>query len=206
VKGRIWLILGVIVGVAVAAGHLPYLAGAGRSLSDTAERLVGSGGSHLIRALAFTGASRRVTLGLTGVVAALVPGVSALLLVVAARGALHVRILVGLLVLALGLAGYAYLPHGTATGALVLALVIAGLAVALTGPLVAAPLCALAGLIGGEFLPTLVRSSAVVTQRSVDDLHIAIFNQPGTPTALQLVVLVIAALPFAAAARLVLWR
>jgi len=205
-KGRVWLILGTVVGVAVAAGHLPYLGGAGRSLADTAQRLVGSGAGHVIRGLAATGAPRRVVLGLTGVVAAVVPGVTALLLVVAARGSLRVRAIVGLLVVALGAASYVYQPHGKATGALVLALVIAALAVSLTGPLVAAPLCALAGLIGGEFLPSLLRSSQVVTQRSVDDLHVAIFNHPGTPTVLQLVVLVIAAIPFAVAARLVLWR
>jgi hypothetical protein len=42
VKGRLWLIIGALVGVAVAAGRLPCSAGAGRSLSDTVERLVGS--------------------------------------------------------------------------------------------------------------------------------------------------------------------
>ena len=39
-RGQVWLIVGVLAGVAIAIGHLPYLAGAGRSLADTAERLV----------------------------------------------------------------------------------------------------------------------------------------------------------------------
>lgn len=205
-KGRFWLVAGAIVGIAVAAGHLPYLAGAGRSLADTAERLVGSGADRLIRATASTGAPRRVVLGLTGVIAAILPGVTALLLIVAARSSLRLRAIIGLLIVALGAASYVYQPHGQATGVLLLALAIAGLAVALTGPLVAAPLAALAGIIGGEFLPALLRSSQVVTQRSVNDLHQAVYNHPGTPTALRLLVLVIAAVPFAAATRLVLWR
>jgi len=205
-KGRVWLILGAVVGVAVAAGHLPYLAGAGRSMADTSERLIGSGASHLVRAVASTGAPRRAILGLAGVLAALLPGITALLLVVAARGSLRLRTLIALLIVALGAASYVYQPHGTATGVLLLALAVAGLAVVLTGPLVAAPLTALAGLIAGEFLPALLRSRQVVTQRSVNDLHVAIFNHPGTPTVLQLVVLVIAAIPFAFALRLVLWR
>jgi hypothetical protein len=140
------------------------------------------------------------------VLAALLPGITALLLVVAARGSLRLRTLIALLIVALGAASYVYQPHGTATGVLLLALAVAGLAVVLTGPLVAAPLTALAGLIAGEFLPALLRSRQVVTQRSVNDLHVAIFNHPGTPTVLQLVVLVIAAIPFAFALRLVLWR
>jgi hypothetical protein len=206
VKGRFWLIAGAIVGVAVAAGHLPYLAGAGRSLAAAAERLVGSGADRLIRAVASTGAPERVVLGLSGVVAALLPGVTALLLIVAARSTLRVRALVGLLVVALGAATYVYQPNGKATGALLLALAVAAIAVTLTGPLVAAPLAAMAGLIGGEFLPALARSGQTLTQRSVNDLHQALYGHPGTPTALRLAALVIAAIPFAAGARLILWR
>lgn len=59
-RGRIWLILGAVLGVVVAAGHLPYLAGAGRSFADTVERLVGSGAGDVIRGVALTGAPRRV--------------------------------------------------------------------------------------------------------------------------------------------------
>ena len=205
-KGRIWLIAGALLGIAVAAGHVPYLAGAGRSLADTAERLVGSGADRLVRAAASTGAPRRVVLGIGGVIAAVLPGITALLLIVAARSALVLRAVVALLIAALGAASYFYQPNGKATGALVLALAVAAIAVALTGPLVVAPLAALAGLIGGEFLPALLRSSQVVTQRSVNDLHQAIYDHPGTPNALRVAVLVVAAIPFAAAARLVLWK
>jgi hypothetical protein len=71
---------------------------------------------------------------------------------------------------------------------------------------VAAPLAALAGLIAGEFLPGLLQSSRVVTQGSVNDLHQAVFGRPGTPVLLQVGVLLIALVPFAAAARLAFWR
>ena len=76
----------------------------------------------------------------------------------------------------------------------------------MTGPLVAAPLTATAGLIGGEFLPGLVTSDRTVTQASVNDLHLAIFNHPGTPKALQVAVLALAAIPFAVAVRLIFRR
>jgi hypothetical protein len=202
-RGQVWLIVGVLVGVAIAIGHLDYLAGAARTLADTAERLVGSGATHLIHRLAATGAPRRAVLGLTAAIAVLVPGLTALLLIVAARGSLRLRAVIGLLVLALGAASYLYHPGGEATGVLFLVLVVAGIAVAFTGPLIAAPLAALAGLIAGEFLPGLVQSSRVVTQGSVSDLHQAIFGHPGTPVLLQIAVLLLALVPFAAAARLV---
>ena len=205
-RGRVWLIIGVLAGIAIAIGHLDYLAGAARTLADTVERLVGSGASWLIQRLAATGASHRLVLGFAAAVAVLIPGLTALLLIAAARGSLRLRAVIGLLVLALGAASYLYRPGGQATGALILVLVVATLAVVFTGPLVVAPLAALAGLIAGEFLPGLVQSNRVVTQRSVTELHQAIFADPGTPTLLRLAVLVLALIPFAAAARLVFWR
>jgi hypothetical protein len=206
VKGRWWLVVGAAIGIAVAAGHLPYLAGAARSLTNTAEKLVDSGAKSLIRASASEGAPRRVTLGLSGLIAALLPGVTALLLVIAARGSLRLRALVALLVVALGAASFFYQPHGEAAGVLILALVVAALAVALTGPLVAAPLAGAAALIGAEFLPELVTSSNAVSNVAINDVHIAIFNHPGTPFALRVAMLIVAAVPFAAAARLIVAR
>lgn len=206
-RGRAWLILGVAAGIAIAAGHLPYLAGAGRSLAATAERLVQSGANHLVSAAAKRGASRRVVLGFGSLIAVILPGITALLLVVAARATLRIRAIIAILIVALGAASYAYQPHGSATGVLVLALAVAGLAVALTGPFVAAPLALGAGLIGGEYLPTLFTNGGrAATQASVNAMHVALFNRPGTPTALQAVLLIVAALPFALAARLVLFR
>jgi hypothetical protein len=206
VRGRIWLIAGAVAGVAIAAGHLPFIAGAARSLAETAERLVSSGANRIIRGAANAGAPRRVVLGFGGVIAILIPGLTALLLIVAARGSLRLRSIIALLVVALGAASYVYQPRGKATGVLLLALVIGGLAVALTGPLVAAPLALLAGLIAAEFLPRLVQSGARVTQASVNALHQAIFGRPGNPAALQIAVLVVAAVPFLFAARLVIRR
>jgi hypothetical protein len=145
-------------------------------------------------------------LGFGGLIAILIPGLTALLLIVAARGSLRLRSIIALLVVALGAASYVYQPRGKATGVLLLALVIGGLAVALTGPLVAAPLALLAGLIAAEFLPRLVQSGARVTQASVNALHQAIFGRPGNPAALQIAVLVVAAVPFLFAARLVIRR
>ncbi len=84
VKGRLWLIIGTLVGVAVAAGRLPYLAGAGRSLSGTAEKLVGSGAGRLTSYGSTAGASTRVVLGLSAILAATLPGLTALALVAAA--------------------------------------------------------------------------------------------------------------------------
>ena len=152
-KGRVWLILGVLAGIAVAAGRLPYLAGAGRSLAATTERLVLSGANRIVSGAARHGAPRRAVLGIGGVLAVLVPGITALLLIEAARVSLRIRTLISLLIVAVGAASYVYQPHGAATGVLLLALAVAGLAVALTGPVVAFPLSLLAGLIGASFLP-----------------------------------------------------
>jgi len=203
VRGRVWLVVGVIVGIAVAAGRLPYLAGAGRSLAATSERLVLSGANRLIRAAAGRGAPRRVVLGVGGVLAVLVPGITSLLLIVAAKVSLRIRTIISILIVAVGAASYVYQPHGQATGVLLLAVAVAGLAVALTGPLVAFPLALLAGLIGASFLPTLFARHFAATQSGVNALHLAIYNRPGNPLALQIVLLIVALLPFAWAAKLV---
>ena len=152
-KGRMWLLVGIAVGVAVGVGKLAYFAGAARSLSDTAQRIVGSGGHTLVRSAASHGASLRLIDGVTALLAVLVPGVTALLLIFAARTTLHLRALVALVMAALGVAAFFYLPHGVAAGVAVLAFAAAGIAVVATGPLVAAPLAALAALIATGFLP-----------------------------------------------------
>jgi len=203
VKGRVWLILGVLAGIAVAAGRLPYLAGAGRSLAATTERLVLSGANRIVSGAARHGAPRRAVLGIGGVLAVLVPGITALLLIEAARVSLRIRTLISLLIVAVGAASYVYQPHGAATGVLLLALAVAGLAVALTGPVVAFPLSLLAGLIGASFLPTLFARHFAATQNGVDALHVAIYDRPGHPLALQIALLVAALLPFAWATKLV---
>ena len=201
--GRVWLVVGVIAGIAVAAGRLPYLAGAGRSLAATAERLVLSGADRIISGAADHGAPKRVVLGVAGVLAVLVPGVTALLLIVAARVSLRVRTLIAILIVAVGAASYAYQPHGPAGGVLVLALIVAGLAVALTGPLVAFPLALTAGLVGAAYVPTLFSKHFAATQDAVNALHEAIYNRPGQPLALQVILLIAALLPMAWAVRLV---
>ena len=205
-RGRIWLIGGAVLGIAIAAGRLPYLAGAGRSLADTLQRLVASGANRLVHDVASHGAPRRLVIGLGGLVAVLGPGIAALLLVIAARSSLRLRAVIAVLIVALGASSYVYQGHGKATGVLLLALAIAGLAVSLTGPLVAAPLALMAGLVAGEYLPALVLKHRGVTQAAVNAVHVAIFDRPGTPTPLQILLLIAAAVPFAFAARLVLRR
>jgi hypothetical protein len=205
-KGRAWMIIGAVAGVAVAAGHLPYLAGAARSLSDTALHLVGHLGGDLISDVATHGGSQRLVVALTVVVGVVLPGVTALLLVLAARGTLRLRAIVGLAVVALSALSYVYQPKGIATGELVLALAVAGLAVVLTGPLVVAPLTGLAGLVGAEFLPQILSSRPTLAAGNVAAFHLAVTNRVGAPFAWQLILLIIAAAPFAFALRLLLRR
>lgn len=202
-RGRVWLVFGVIAGIAIAAGRLPYLAGAGRSLSATAERLVLSGANRIIAGAATHGAPKRVVLGIGGVVAVLVPGVTALLMIVAAKASLRIRTIIAILIVAVGATSYVYQPHGEASGVLVLALIVAGLAVALTGPVVAFPLALGAGLIGASYLPTLFSKHFAATQSGVNALHTAIYNRPGQPLGLQVVLLIVALAPLAWAAKLV---
>jgi len=202
-KGRVWLLAGIAVGVAVGVGKLAYFAGAATSLSDTAQRIVGSGGHTLVRSAVGHGASLRTLNAVTAVVAVLVPGVTALLLIYAARATLHLRAVVALVMAGLGVAAFFYLPHGVAAGAAVLAFVAAGMAVAATGPLVAAPLAALAALIATEFLPRILATHSTLPNVPVAALNQAIFAGAGSPVWLRVVVLVLAALPFGLAARLV---
>jgi len=202
-KGRIWLLLGIAVGIAVGVGKLAYFAGAATSLSDTAERIVGTGGRTLVHAAASHGASLRVVNGITAVLTVLVPGVTALLLMYAARGTLRLRAVTSVLVAALGVAAFFYLPHGVAAGVAVLAFAAAGIALVATGPLVAAPLAALAALIATAFLPRILASHSTLPNVPVNALHEALFAAPGSPLWLRAVVLTLAALPFALAARVV---
>lgn len=199
-----WLILGIAAGVALGVGKVPYLAGAAGSLSDTAERVVGTAGLTLIHDAARQGASERAVLGLQELLAVLVPGVTSLLLMLAARGTLVLRRIVAVLLAALGVGSYFYLPHGPATGVALLAIAVAGVAIVATGPLVVAPLAAIAALIGVTFLPRLIATSSTVPTAPVSGLHEALFQSAGSPLWLGVAVLVIAALPFAFAARLVL--
>jgi hypothetical protein len=184
-------------------GKLPYFAGAATSLSETALRVVGTGGLTIVHDAARHGASRRVVDGVTAVLSVIVPGVTALLLVYAARTTLHLRTVIAVLVAALGVAAFIYLPHGTALGVAALAFAAAGIAVVATGPLVAAPLAALAALIATAFLPKLLASHSTLPNVPVSALHEALFASAGSPAWLQVAVLVIAAVPFALAARLI---
>lgn len=203
-KGRIWLIVGVAAGIAIGVGKLAYFAGAATSLSDTALRVVGTGGLTLIHSAARHGASKRVVEGTAAVVAVLVPGVTAVLLIFAARCTLRIRAVIGLLLAALGIASFFYLPHGEAAGVAVLALLAAGLAVTATGPLVAAPLAGIAALIATAYLPRLFAANSTLPNLPVNALHQALFANPGSPVWLRVVVLVLGAVPFGFAARLVL--
>jgi hypothetical protein len=204
VKGKIWLVVGAIAGIAIGIGKLPYLAGAAGSLSDTSLRVVGTAELSIIHSAAHHGASMRVVEGLAAVLAVLLPGLTAVILIYVARGTLRLRWLISLLMLGLGIAAFVYLPHGLASGVAVLAFVAAGIALVATGPLVAAPLSALAGLIGTEFLPRLLAAHSTLPNAPVLELHKAIFNSVGSPLWLRIVVLVLAAVPFVWAARLVL--
>jgi hypothetical protein len=203
--GRKWLLIGAVLGVAVGLGHVPYLAGAARSLADTALSLVASGGQHVINAIATTGAPRRVVLGIAAFVAVVAPGFTAFLLVAGARGTLRVRAIVALLLAILGVCSFFYHPAGVASGVVTLALVVAAIAVAASGPLVAAPLAGVAALIGTVFVPRLV-THASVERRAVEDMHRALFGSAGDPLALRWALVVVAVIPFALALRLVLRR
>jgi hypothetical protein len=204
VKGKIWLIVGVVVGIAIGIGKLPYLAGAAGSLSDTAQRIVGSVQLTIIHSAAKHGASYRVVEGLAGLFAILVPGITAVVLMYAARGTLRLRSVIAVLVLALGASSFVYLPHGQASGVLLLALFVAGIALVATGPLVAAPLAAVSALIGTAFLPRLLDTKSKLPNQPVVELHQAIYGSAASPTWLRVVVLIVAIIPFAWAGRLVL--
>lgn len=196
------MFVGAIVGVAVALGRVPYLAGAGRSLAAAAEHVVLSAMQWLEKGAANRGAPQRVVLGVGGLLTVLVPGVTALLFVLAARATLRLRAVVAVVITAVGAASYVYEPHGNATGVLFLALALAGAAVTLSGPFVVAPLCLGAGLIAASFVPTLFDHRPEATRSAVEALHEAIWGAPGDPVGLQVALLVVALVPMAYAVKL----
>lgn len=203
-RAKVWLVFGIVIGVAVGIGRIDYFAGAAGSLSDTALRLVASAGHRIVVAAASHGAPQRAVDGITAALAVLVPGTAALLLIVAARGSVRLKGPVALLLVGLGIAAFFYLPHGDAIGVAVLAFVAAVVVVVATGPLLAAPLAALAAVIGTAYLPRLLANHSTVPDAPVSALHRAIFATPGTPLWLRIAVLVVAVLPFGAALRLAL--
>jgi hypothetical protein len=201
-KGRIWLVIGVALGIAVGIGKLAYLSGAAESLTDTALRIVGTADHSIVHSAAQHGASRRVVDGIAALLSVLLPGITALLLMIAARGTLRLRSVIAVLILALGIAAFVYLPAGPATGVALLALAVAAIAVVATGPLVAAPLAAVAALIGTDFLPRILSINSSIPGHPVSTLHYSLFASDGSPLWLRIALIVIAAIPFAVAARI----
>ena len=209
-KGKFWLLVGVAIGVFIWVAKVPYLAGAGQSFATTLEKVV----SSVAHWIASTGpsvstksgsynTSPRIVDGFSGLGSALLPGITAVILIFAAKSVRRIRWVVAILLAALGVASFSYFSHGSAMGVLILALVVAFLSVTMAGPLVVTPLCALAALIACEYLPQLFNSKAL-TNGPVDLIHTAFWSSPGQPSWLQLVVFVVACAPFALAGRLVL--
>jgi len=198
VRLRLWMLVGIAVGLAVGIGHLPYLAGAPGSLAQISVRMVERAGHRLVGAAALHGASERVVRGLAATVALVAPGVAALALVGAARGVLVVRRLVAVMLLALAAAAFFALPTGAAVGVAGLALGAAAIAVVASGPLLVAPLVAVATVVGTGFLPRIL-STANALAGPVGELHLALSNSVGAPLWLRAIGLIVATVPFVAA-------
>jgi hypothetical protein len=198
--GRLWLVIGGAVGVAAGLGKVPYVTGAAFALAATGLRIVQTAGLTVVHDLADHGAPRRAVLGVAAVVALVVPGITAWALVVAARTVLRLRAVVALAVVAIGVASAVYVPAGDAAGVVALAVVLGGIAVLATGPLLAAPLAAVAGLLAAVYLPALLDGHRLPTG-TVDDLHLALVGSAGHPTWAQVLALVVAIVPFVAAVR-----
>jgi hypothetical protein len=73
------------------------------------------------------------------------------------------------------------------------------------GPLVAAPLAALAGLIGAAYLPRLI-AHARIERGAIEAMHQAIYGRPGDPLVVRIILVVVAVVPFALALRYVVRR
>src|SRR5579875_2449152 len=111
-RARFWLILGVALGIALGVGKLPYFRGAAGSLTSTALRLVATGGLTLVHDVAKLGAPRRLVQGLSAGLGVLLPGMTALLLVMAGRATLGVRRLTTALLAGFAIGAFFYLPAG----------------------------------------------------------------------------------------------
>ena len=109
-----------------------------------------------------------------------------------------------LLVAGLGVAAFFYLPHGIAIGVAVLAIRRGrdrGVGERARSSPRLSP--ALAALIATAYLPRIVESHSTFANVPVGLLHEAFFSNVASPFWLRVVVLAVAALPFALAARLI---
>ena len=173
-KGRIWLIVGVVVGVAIGIGKLPYFDGAATSLCDTAlaSRRHRGLDAHPRRCQPrrATPSHRRARGGTCDSR----PGCDGTSTHRRRGATLRLREVIAVLLAALGIASFFYLPGGTAVGVALFALLAAGLVVAVTGPIVVAPLAALASLIATVFLA----EAGTNRQLAPDDTDLG--SSPGT--------------------------
>lgn len=198
--------MGVLAGVLLAVFSVPYLAGAARTWSESAVRVVQEGGDRLVSNVAKEGASERVVLGLAAAISVMVPGITAWLLILAGKGAMRLRGIAAVLTAVVGVVAFFYHPTGVALGALILGLVLAGLVIAGTGPLVVVPLAALAAVVATVYLPRLIWTNYAIEARASRNLHMALMGSFHNTWEMRWLLLVLAAVPFLLAARSALGR
>lgn len=202
-KGRIWLVLGLAAGVAIALGRLPLVAPAAQSLASAAMSLADTGARALLRGIASHGASRRTVEAVGAILSVLLPGITAWLAVLAAKGALGLRKLVALAVLALGVASFFYHPVVGSVTTLALAVAVAAAAVMASGPVVAIALSTLAGLLAAEVLPQLLPGRGGFTAPA-HMLGAALYGSGVSPLIAGIGLLIVAVVPFLLVAKSVL--
>lgn len=203
-KGSVmFVMIGVLVGLAVAFGPLSFL----QSLFDrVAEGLV-TGTAELFTALLaavpYTADHPDMVEVISVAVAVTVPGAVALGVIMIARGAATMRRAVTAVALVAALASFAVLPAATALTLVAFVAVAGVLAVFVEGAVIGAPLAALATLLSVRFVTLLWRGEASEVFAAAETLA----ELSGTPSALgawRVALTVVAAAPFVAAARVVL--
>jgi hypothetical protein len=137
-----FILIGLAVGTVAGLGVVPWLghltADVQASTLAMGVRVLGDLIGHIDRADPKLGRALGVVLGVA------LPGLVCLALIVLAKTGLSVRRVVGVLIIALGIAGFFFLPAGEAVAGLVVSLVITALFWLGSGLLIIAPLVALA--------------------------------------------------------------
>ena len=200
---HMFVILGVLAGVAVAIGPLSFLKAAVDGVAVSLVSATASAVSQLLRSAPFLDDHEHLVEVFAVALAVAVPGAVALGLILVARAAATMRRAVTAAALLAACASFAVLPAAQAVLLLVFVLLAGGLAVLVEGAVVAAPLAALATVLTVRFVVLIwTGSSSEVVQGS---MRLAELSGTGSASAAwQAALTVVALAPFAAAARAVM--
>lgn len=187
---------GAVIGVALAFGRLPFLAGAATGLARTASEVTVHV-TNWVTGLVSDQPSRwtETTALVVGLVS---PGLTALLLALAARAGIGLRRGIGGLIVVIGLLSFAVLPRAEAAGVFTVCVALGAAAIVGLDVLVVVPCAAVAAMLAVLWSRDVLASHTATNIGEVTQMHALWFpDQPGLFLS-KVVVIAIVFLPFLA--------